>query len=154
MNRPYATYPGIDFSREPYTVKFYLKEDVTPATFDDDIQWLSDFQALLGAATLGGWIGLDVVTEVYVESASLPSNPYAQRESRAIFDCVDSVTGRPHDVGVPCPDLSKMAIAGTDAINTLEVDILAYTAALASMAVSPEKNALVVRGGKITGVPS
>jgi hypothetical protein len=154
MNRPYVTYPGRDYSGEPYSVKFYLREDVTGLTFDDDVQWMNDFMTLLGEATLGAWLGLDAVTEVYVDAASLPTSPYAQRESRVILNCVDSVTGRPHDVGIPCPDLSKMAIAGTDATSVLDADVLAYTVALQTMAVSPEKNPLIVRSGKITGVPS
>jgi len=84
--------------------------------------------------------------------ATLPTDPYAQRETRVIFDCVDNVTGRPFKIGIPCPDLSEFAAYGTDEVNLLNVDVLAYTTAVNTFANSPEGNACTVVRGKITGV--
>jgi hypothetical protein len=148
----YVRFMARDYSNEPTSFTLYL-QDITPANFANVAGWVVNIEAAVEAiTTVTSWGDFDVISEVYNDVATLPTSPYAQREQRAIFECVDSVTGRPFVIGVPCPDLGDMGVPGSDAINLSNVEVAAYIAVLQSDAVSPEGNAFVVVKGKIIGV--
>jgi len=151
MAQPYATYEFLDRSGERSKVKFSLP-DVTNVNFSATVTILNEdlYDALVAVSLCT--VGLpELVSEVHTDVATLPSDPYAQRESRAMFECADAVTGRRFKIGVPCPDLGDMGIPGTDAVNLADVEVAAYITALGLWAVSPEDNAFSVIKGRVEG---
>jgi len=152
MNRPHVKFLDRDYSNEPTSVTLYLA-DITPANYeqmrDFGIQELKD--ALAGISLLD-WTSYDFVCEVHPDIGTLPASPYAQRERRAIFTCVDNATGAFFDIGVPAPDMDDTAQAGTDIIPLAQVDVAAYVAAIELLSVSPDGNSLTVVKGTNKGV--
>jgi len=154
MAQPYATFNFLDHSGEKSKLSVYLP-DVTPANFDDMVSDLDGLKVAIAALSLCNLGAVaELVSESHTDVATIPTDPYAQRERRAIFSCIDSVTGRKFTIGVPAPDLDDMAISGTDAINMGNLEVAAYVTALGTFALSPEGNAFAVIKGRVTGVPS
>lgn len=151
--QPYMTMHTLDRSGEPSQVSLYTPV-VSDANYTDTVALIGDFKTFLDAITLCQITQSDFVTAVFVDAATLPSNPYAQRERRAYFKCRDNVTGRAFTIGVACPDMNDMGIPGTDAIDFNNLEVSAYLAALAADAVSPEGNAFSVVSGYVSGVKS
>lgn len=152
MAQPYATFNFLDRSAERSKMSVYVP-DVTPANLDGTKAALLDLRTAISALCLCSMGATpELVSEVHSDVATLPASPYAQRERRAIFDCIDSVSGRRFDIGVPCPDMTDMALPGTDAINLADTEVALYVAALLAKSVSPEGNAFQVIKGKIIGV--
>lgn len=149
--QPKIIMQALDRSGEKSSVGFYLA-DVTPANFDDAVGLMDDLESALEQISLCSWGGGSLISEVYTDVGSLPASPYAQRERRALFTCVDTVTGRRFTVGVPCPDMTDMGIPGTDAVNLTDTEVSAYVTALETFAASPEGNPLTVVSGKVVGV--
>lgn len=151
MSQPYSTFQFLDHSGEVSSLMVHLP-DVTNVNFDNTVLGMTDLRIAIEGLTLCT-MGLqpEVVSEVHTDVATLPTDPYAQRERRAIFTCVDSVTGRKFKIGVPCPDLTDMGLPGTDAVNMSDVEVLAYLTALNLYAVSPEGNAFNVIKGVVEG---
>jgi len=152
MNQPHIKFMDRDHSGEPTSVTIYVP-DVTPGNFENwrDVGIDAIATALAGASHLT-WQSYDFVSEVHPDVGVLPSSPYAQRERRAIFKCIDNVTGAFFEIGVPAPDMDDTAIAGTDVIPLAQVDVAAYVAALELLSVSPDGNALTVVSGVNRGV--
>lgn len=152
MAQPYATFSFLDHSGERAKMSVYVP-DVTGGNLDNTKAGLLDLRAAIAALCLCS-IGTtpELVSEVHTDVATLPASPYAQRERRAIFYCIDSVSGRKFDIGVPCPDMTDMALPGTDAINMADTEVAAYVTVLLAKAVSPEGNAFQVIKGKVIGV--
>jgi len=152
MAQPYATFSFLDHSAEKSSLSVYLP-DITPANFDDMVSDIDGLRLAIDGITLCSMGAVaELVSESHTDVATLPTDPYAQRERRAIFSCVDSVSGRHFSIGVPAPDLGDMAISGTDAINLANVEVAAYITALGTFALSPEGNAFAVIKGKVIGV--
>jgi len=151
MAAPYATYHFLDHSNEKSSLKFYLP-DVTSANWLATLLSLGDMRNAIIALTLCS-VGAtaELVSEVHTDVATIPTSPYAQRETRAMFDCADAVTGRRFKIGVPTPDLTKMGLPRTDEINFLDSDVADYVNSLASNAISPEGNAFNVIRGRVEG---
>jgi len=151
LAQPYTTYQFLDRSGEKSSLKMYLP-DVTNVNYATTVVALSDIRVALLALTLCSMgTQSELVCEVHSDVATLPSDPYAQRESRAMFSCADAVTGRQFKIGVPCPDLGDMGIPGTDAVNLSDVEVAAYVTALGLWSVSPEGNAYSVIRGQVQG---
>lgn len=152
MAQPYATFNFLDRSAERSKMSVYLP-DVTGGNLAGTLAALQDLRTAIAALCLCS-IGStpELVSEVHTDVATIPASPYAQRERRAIFQCIDSVSGRRFEIGVPCPDMTDVAISGTDAINMSDVEVAAYVTVLLAKAVSPEGNAFQVIKGKVIGV--
>jgi len=149
--QPYTTFQFLDRSGEKSSLKMYLP-DVTNVNYDTTVATLTDIRLALQALTLCSMGSQpELVSEVHTDVATLPSDPYAQRESRAMFECADATTGRRFKIGVPCPDLGDMGIPGTDAVNLSDVEVAAYITALGLWSVSPEGNAYSVIKGQVQG---
>lgn len=146
----YVEMKGRDYSQEATGLKLHLPE-VTAANFNGKIVAIDSLFGELALVSYAAWDSYNFVTEIYTDAATLPASPYAQRERRALFDCVDTVTGRKFTIGIAAPDMDKLALPGTDAINMAHADVLAYITALETYSLSPEGNTLAVRGGKIIG---
>jgi len=152
MAQPYTTFHFLDRSGEESSLKLHLP-DVTPANYAAMLTGVNtDLHEAITELTLCA-VGAtpEIVCEVHADSAAIPADPYAQRERRAIFSFIDSVTTRKFIIGVPAPDLGDMSIPGTDAINLDNIDVDAYLTALASYALSPEGNAFSVIRGRVEG---
>jgi len=151
MAAPYATYNFLDHSNEKSSLKFYLP-DITSANYAATVATLGDMRIAIQGLTLCN-IGAtpELVSEVHTDVATIPTSPYAQRETRAMFDCADSVSGRRFKIGVPTPDLTKLGLPRTDEINFLDSDVADYVNSLASNAISPEGNAFSVIRGRVEG---
>jgi len=150
--QPYVTFKTIDHSREPTGLTVQLP-DITPTNFENyKNTLLPELETLLEGVSLLTFSNWDFVSESHVDVGTLPASPWAQRESRAIFECVDVALGRNFVIGVPCPDLTDMAQAGSDAINLANADVALYISTLASAARSPFGNTMAVIAGRITGV--
>lgn len=152
MNQPHVKFMDRDYSGESASVTLYL-EDVTPLTYENVRDVIIDElkDALAGVSHLN-WGSYDFICEVHPDVGTLPSSPYAQRERRAIFKCVDNVTGAFFDIGVPAPDMDDTAIPGTDVIPLNQVDVAAYVAVVELLSVSPDGNSLTVVKGTNKGV--
>lgn len=151
--QPYVNFVGSDYSGESCNLSLYFPP-VTGANYAAMQTLVTNLLDALATITLCGWRGYDFVPVVHTDIASLPASPYAQRERRAIFDCVDTVSGRPFVIGVPCPDMTDMAIAGTDAVNMTDTEVAAYRTVVMTYARSPEANNLNIVSGKVIGVRS
>lgn len=152
MAQPYATFKFLDHSGERSSMSVYLP-DVTGGNLDGTKAALLDLRAAIADICLCA-IGTtpELVSEVHTDVATLPASPYAQTERRAVFQCIDSVSGRRFEIGIPCPDMTDMALPGTDAINVADTEVAAYITVLLAKAVSPEGNAFQVIKGKVIGV--
>lgn len=139
-----------DRSGEKSAVSFRLRDAGTGGEYNNRITEIGNLQAALEGLTLSTWGNYDYVSAIYQETGSLPASPYAQRERRALFDCV-STNGERFQVGIPAPDMDNMAIPGSDSINLTDPQVAAYVAVLVSDARSPLGNVLSVIGGKIVG---
>lgn len=149
--QPHVKLSAADFSGEVATMSLGLP-NITNANFEnyrDTV--IGNLVSALAGITLCEWDSWQMFTEVYTDVGTLPSSPYAQRELRALFTCVDTGTGKKFVVGIPCPDLADMAIAGTDVINLANVEVAAYVAAVELHTVSPQGNAVSVISGKLVG---
>jgi len=147
MNQPHVKFLDRDYSNEPTSLTLYLP-DVTPANYESirDTAVVNIQGALQGVSHLN-WSSYDLITEVHSDVGTLPSSPYAQRERRAIFTCIDNSTGALFDIGVPAPDMDDTAIPGTDVIPLSQVDVAAYVAAVELLTVSPDGNSVTVVKG-------
>ena len=152
MPQPYVRLYDKDHSWEPTSVSFNTP-DIDNLNFEnyrDNV--IADLAGFLQLVSYCQWANYDFVTEVHTDVGTLPSSPYAQRERRAIIQCVDNSEGNYFDVGIPAPDMSDMAVPGTDVINLQDVEVAAYVTALETWAVSPAGNALTVVKGIVKGV--
>lgn len=138
-----------DHSGEKSAVSFYTQA-VTNLTYNDRVAENDDLKLALEGITLTTWGNYDYVSVIHSDVGSLPASPYAQREIRAIFDCVSS-NGKKFQLGIPCPDMNNLAQPGTDAINLLDAQVAAYIATLVAEAVAPDGGAINVVGGTIVG---
>lgn len=147
---PYYKMQSRDKSGEPTSFKVNLP-DVTPANFDAVVgSDLTTFIGLVEDLSLSEWKDVDLISEEYLETATLPTDPYAQREVKGKFTYV-ATGGRKGSVAVPAPDLDDMAQPGTDVINMADTEVAAYKSALETYAVSRDGAAITVIGGKIVG---
>lgn len=150
--QPYVKFLDQDYSGEPTNFTLYLPDiDATNFEAYRDIN-IPALQAAIMEITHLEWTSWDFVSEVHSDVGTFPANPYAQREQRAIFKCIDTVNGREFTIGVACPDLDDMAIPGTDVINMTNVDVAAYKTAVELWSLSPDGNAFSIVSGKVEGV--
>jgi len=141
-----------DRSGEKSSVAFTLRDAASGGEYNNRLTEIGTLQAALDAMCLSDFASYDFISRTYLETGSLPTSPYAQREQRALFDCV-AANGERFKVGIPCPDLDNMGLPGTDAINLTDPQVSAYVATLEAEAVSPRfGTALTVIGGKIVGI--
>lgn len=141
-----------DRSDEKSSVVFYLGDNLDAIAYGDLLTDLPPIIDQLEAITLCEVREYDIFPIVYADAGALPSDPYAQREIRAMFKCVDLTNeNRPFVVGVPCPDLTDLGQAGSDNINFSNIQVDAYMTALTADAVSPWNGTLSIRGGVIEG---
>jgi len=147
LNQPHVKFLDRDYSNEPTSLTLYLP-DITPINFESTRDsTVLNLQAVLMDVSHLNWSSYDLIVEVHPDVGTLPASPYAQRERRAIFTCIDNATGSLFDVGVPAPDMDDTAIAGTDVIPLSQVDVAAYVAALELLTVSPDGNSVTVVKG-------
>lgn len=139
-----------DYSGEKSGLSLNLRNSASGGEYNNRLAEITALQTAIEGISVATWGNYDFVSAIYQETGSLPASPYAQRESRALFDCV-STGGERFVIGIPCPDLDNMAIPGTDAINLTDPQVLAYVAVVESDARSPLGNAVTIIGGKIVG---
>jgi len=141
-----------DRSGEKSSLALTIRDASTGGEFNNRLAEVAAFQAALEAMCLTDFQSYDYISATYQELGTLPTSPYAQREQRALFDCV-AANGERFKVGIPCPDLDNLGQPGTDAINLTDPQVAAYVSTLEAEAVSPRfGTALTVIGGRIVGI--
>lgn len=137
-----ASMSGLDYDSEKTRFGFYLPT-LTSANLDTVVAQVGAIQTAVNAIVLGEFDGLTVkVSEV--KPSSVPTNQYAQRESkwRVAYTDDSNPLGDGHfEIGMP--DLTKLS-SGTNKADLTDTDIAAFVSALEGAAVSRLGNTITV----------
>jgi len=115
----------VDRSRE-YSRTEWLVENGPLNDITTEIVAANAVQAAIGVVTLCNFTNLNLTHLVEADVPTIPTSPYAQRESALWIQYVDTVDGSYQTMSIPGPDKTLLAQANTD-----EVDIVANVTAAA-----------------------
>lgn len=82
-------------------------------------------------------------------SALFPVSEFAQRGNKWLVHYVNTVSGKPYELTIPCADPTGRLNAGTDIANMANADIIALVAAVEAIGRSPENDADGINVDKI-----
>lgn len=131
-----AKFRGIDYSNESTSFGAYLGvTDLDNTTLDGVVTDLEALQTALGNFTLiPMYFQLKAVDEPV---ASVASNEYAQRESKARVRYQDDVTGARYAVEVPGPILTGRLVAGSQFFDLAQAQVAAFVTAFEAVVKAP-----------------
>lgn len=145
----------LDHSNETSRVGFHLP-DMSAANYEavsgDGVgQSVGELRLALNPLILGNHLRRTVVSDLYLDAATLPTNGAAQRERKARFTYRDTVNARLGAFEIPTFDSETYATPGTDVLDITQTDIAAMITAVETHAVSRDGNAIEVLSGQIVG---
>jgi len=150
-----VTFSILDYSNETSRVGLYLPE-LTPGNYDsvtgDQVgESVGDIRVAMNALIAGNHLRRTVTAVTYNDTATLPTDPNAQRERKARFVYRDTVNGELGSFELPTADNSVLAQAGTDVIDLEEVAVAAFVAVVEANAVSRDGNAIEIQSAQLVG---
>lgn len=150
-----VTFTILDYSNESSNVGFYL-EQLTGANYDgiadDGVGGVvGDLRLAMNALIAGNHLRRTVTAETFVDAATLPTNPNAQRETKGRFVYRDTVNGELGSFEIPAIDLTVVAQQGTDVIDLEEISVAAFVAVYEANCTSRDGNPVEVLTGQIVG---
>lgn len=137
---PHVTHTIIDHSGETSFTR-HLLPTITNANYNAitgnaPTQNVGDLRLALAAITNGNFVKHSVMAFDSGISPVVATDPNAQREIKLLVSYNDT-NGERGSFEVPCPNLTLLAVAGTDQIDRTGVEWLAFEAAVESFFVSP-----------------
>lgn len=150
-----VTFTLIDNSGEKSGIRFHMP-DLSGANYDttvgtDALDNEKELKDAVSAVSKGNHVQATVTAVQRVEAGSVPADPYAQREIKALVRYEDDVSFKKYSWEVPIADLDALATAGTDVIDITAGAMATFVTAVETYAVSPEGNALTVLSAQIVG---
>lgn len=144
MARPTSFYSmGFrDYSNEPSTFRVPITT-LPPSGFVAELTLIDTLEAAVNAVTMGGQQKEEIVAQVGVISAVLPTDPNAQREKKWLVRYHDAVTNSKFQSEIPIADLSHLAPM-SDFMDTTDVVFTDLKAAWEAIVRSPDDNNLTV----------
>lgn len=145
----------IDHSGEKSTTKFYIEPFANTAAADlgtDLVDKHDAVKAAIAAVTLCNFTTSHMSVAYDVDSAVVPTDAFAQRETALWIQWQDSVNGKYGSMSIPGPDLDLLAQAGTDEVDLASnVAAIALTGVLELNLVSEFGNAINITRMRIVG---
>jgi len=80
------------------------------------------------------------MADVLLDSPSIPSNPFAQRELKWLVTYQGDTSGKLFNSEIPCPDLTGNLVAGTDIADVTSTPWVNYIAAFEAFVRSPDND--------------
>lgn len=151
----FVNFSILDYSNEVSRVGFYLPQ-LSAANYDavvDDLAGgvVGDMRLAMNALIKGNHLRRQVTAEVFQDAATLPGDPYAQRELKGRFSYRDTVNGELGSFEIPTIDLDVVGQQGTDVIDLEEVAVAAFVAVVEANCVSRDGNAIEITSAEVVG---
>jgi hypothetical protein len=157
MAQPYVVHGMIDNSGESSKVKFYLPL-ITAANYDDQTgngigEAVGELRLAVAAASLMNFTRHTVVSDVYDDVGTLPSDANAQREQKLLITYIgDGGTSKKYRLEIPGADRTLFAQTGTDVVDhTSNVNAIALKAVIETYAVTPEGFPALIQAMRLVG---
>lgn len=150
-----VTFSILDYSNEVSTVGFYLPTlnagNYAAIVGDGVGEAVGDIRIAMNALIKGNHLRRTVTAETFNDAATLPADPYAQRELKGYFEYRDTVTGELGSFELPTVDLDVVGQQGTDVIDLEEVSVAAFVAVVEAECVSRDGNPIEITSARVVG---
>lgn len=100
-----------------------------------------------------GHVSKQVLGQVFLDDPEVPTNPYAQRELKALVTYAGVITGKKFQIEIAAPNLEDTLVSGTDQFN-IDIDPwAAWITAFVGVAKSPDDptESVIVLGARLVG---
>jgi len=89
----------------------------------------------------------------FVDDPGVPTDPYAQREMKALVTYQGTITGKKFQVEIAAPNLTDTLVPGTDTFNIADDPWAAWVTAFVGVARSPDDptESVIVLGARLVG---
>nr|CRY96562.1 hypothetical protein [uncultured prokaryote] len=145
-----VTYKVIDHSGEYSTVKVNVP-DIDETNFAAIETFAIALQAAVVSLTAGNIASRQLTAYTKPVNDNYPAEEYAQRETGLRLFYKDNVNAKKFHVTIPAPDLSLIAVEGSDFVDMSLSVVSTVTAAMEAFMVSPYGNPITFYKGVIVG---
>lgn len=100
-----------------------------------------------------GRITKQTITQIIVDDAGVPTNPYAQRELKWLVTYQAITSGKKFQVEIAAPDLTDNTVPNSDVADLTSTDWAAWVTAFVGFAKSPDDvtDSVIVLGARVVG---
>lgn len=100
-----------------------------------------------------GHVSKQGLYQPFLDDPGVPTNPYAQREMKALVTYQGTISGKKFQTEVAAPNLTDTLVPGTDVFNIEEDPWAAWVTAFVGVAKSPDDptESVIVLGVRLVG---
>lgn len=131
-----------DYSNEKSSFRV-TSPNLTAGNFDTQAGLAATLASTTQALSIGH-LSKQTIAAVLVDDPDLPTNVYAQRESKWLVTYRGATSGKIYQIEIPAPDLTDNVVPNTDVADLTSTDWLAWIAAFEAFARTPDNPSALV----------